>query len=127
MCIIYHTGSAERVFERVRSLRYAAIASPSYPTESELQNLNNWTGTIEAGVNTKSEIESILIDITPDSEYIFIVYDNDLGNLQEVQNTLFGNQNEITAFNSPVTEGNYKIYRTTLPKRNQFKFKLVFP
>ena len=96
------------------------------PTESELQNLTNWSGTIEAGTNTQSELENVVMEFNPSGQFIFIVYDLNLGNLQEIQNTLYSNQNEISGFND--TEiGNYKLYRSKLPKSNLFKYQLIFP
>jgi len=127
---IYRTGSAERIFTRVRSLRYKTDASPSIPDLSEMLTLNSWTGTIEAGVDQQNEIESILVDVSPDSEYIFIAYDIRRGNLQKIENTLFGNQNEIDAFERSEIgdlDDGFIMYRTKLPKRNQFIYKLVFP
>jgi len=122
----FHTGSVNRTFTRVRSLRYKVSATGTTPSESELQNLDNWPGTIVAGTNTQTEIENVVMEFNPSGQFIFIVYDSDLGNLQEIQNTLYSNQDELSGFNS-TTIGNYKLYRSRLPKSNLFKYRLIFP
>ena len=120
----YHTGSAQRTFTRVRSLRYKVDSAGSTPTESQLQNLANWSGIIAAGTNTKTAIENTTMEFNPSGQFIFIIYDAALGNLSEITNQEYV-QNEINAFNVD-TIGNYKYYRTKLPKTNFFVYKIKF-
>ena len=122
----YYTGSAERVFTRVRSLRYKVDSVGTTPTEAELLDLNDWSGIIRAGSNTKSEIESITMEFNPSGQFIFIIYDAALGNLSEIINQEYV-QNEINAFHAPQIIGNFKYYRTKLPKTNQFVYRVKFP
>jgi Flp pilus assembly pilin Flp len=128
----YHTGSDNREFTRVRSLRYKVDTNRSTPTEEELLQLTNWSGTIEAGINTKDAIEALTIEFNPSSEYIFIIYDAALGPLSSIIN-VNSTFDEISNFGSPepipadaITNGGYLYYRTKLPKENQFQYKLTF-
>ena len=121
----YHTGSAEFTFTRIRSLRYKVDANGSTPTEEDLLDLEDWTGTIEAGANTTDAIEALTLEFNPSSQFIFIIYDAVLGPLSEIQNTMFNENNSINAFNNEII-GGYYYYRTKLPKENQFNFKLKF-
>jgi len=137
---LYYTGSTnERNWTRVRSLRYGtwneAGPIPAFsnePGEIPLSNLSYWEsniGTIEYGINTQSEIESVTLNFSPDptkDEYLYIVYDKSLNDINTLinQTSLF---NEITAFNSPYIAGDYKVYRTTHPKNGtNYQHKITF-
>jgi hypothetical protein len=126
--LAFHTGETSKTWTRVRSLRYGTSRATSF-TNSQLQNLNNWisVGTIKYGYNSESEIESLKINFDPPSsgEYLYIVYDSSLPNINIIMNqtSLF---NEITAFNSPDIIGNYKVYRTKALKNGTYEHKITF-
>jgi len=126
--LVFHTGETSKTWTRVRSLRYGTSRATSF-TNSQLQNLNNWisVGTIKYGYNSESEIESLTINFDPSSsgEYLYIVYDSSLPNINIIMNqtSLF---NEITAFNSPDIIGNYKVYRTKALKNGTYEHKITF-
>ena len=75
--MISYTGSVSRTWSRVRSLRFKTDTNGTLPSESDLQNLTAWSGTIKAGFNDKSEIESVVMPFTVtdiNGEFIFIIY-----------------------------------------------------
>tara|TARA_R110001592_G_scaffold41787_4_gene136172 strand:- start:906 stop:2339 length:1434 start_codon:yes stop_codon:yes gene_type:complete len=125
---LFYTGTISRTWTRVRSLRFGTSISTSF-NENQLQDLTNWQGTIKYGFNTESEIESLTLSFSPNTttgEYLYIVYDSSLSNINTLINQL-SLQNEITAFNSPEIVGNYKVYRTTTPKDgSNYQHKITF-
>ncbi len=66
------------------------------------------------------------MEFNPSGQFIFIIYDAALGNLSEIINQEYV-QNEINAFHAPQIIGNFKYYRTKLPKTNQFVYRVKFP
>ena len=124
-----YTGSVSLTWERVRSLRYISTMISSYSLE-EIFELDNWsTGVIEYGVNEISEIESRTIAFNPAStgEYLYIIYDADLGNVISIKN-VDSTFEEISGFNV-TTVGNppkYKVWRSVTPKNVPLRYKLEF-
>ena len=128
--VIYKTGSVDDSWERVRSLRFQTNTSPSLPTGDELLQLDNWTGTIKAGYQTKSEIEGVIMTFTPTDpiygDYIFIVYNADLGNLSSIFNVDSGYE-EISVFTGTTTsDGKFKIYQKNDPTGLTFRYRVSF-
>ena len=130
---IYYTGSyPSRTWTRIKSLRYGTFLYNDEWNISDLRNIENWEsniGTIEYGKNTTSEIESITLNFLPNQstgEYLYIVYDAALPNINTLINQL-SFQNEITAFNSPYIVEGYKIYVTSTKKDGaNYQHKITF-
>ena len=120
----YRTGSAIENFTRVRSLRYKVDSDNATLTEDELLKLNDWSGPIKSGFDTPSQIETVTMDFNPSSEYIYIVYDKKYGNLTQIENQKYV-QNEIGSFVIGDTE-NYKIYRSRTPRDYPISYKIKF-
>ena len=128
--VIYRTRSVDDSWERVRSLRYQTSTSPSLPSGAELLQLNNWTGTIKAGFQTKSEIEGVTMVFNPTDpiygDYIFIVYNAELGNLSSIFNVDSGYE-EISVFTGTTTsDEKYKIYQKNDPTGLTFRYRISF-
>jgi hypothetical protein len=130
-----YTGSTkEQNWTRIRSLRYGTWVESAL-TEIDLSGLNGlnfWesqVGTIKYGFNTPSEIETQILDFSPNTttgEFLYIVYSSSLNNIDTLINQT-SNQNEITAFNPPYIEGEYKIYRSKTPKNgSNYQHKITF-
>ena len=130
---IYYTGSyPARTWTRIKSLRYGTFLYNDEWNISDLRNIENWEsniGTIEYGKNTTSEIEPITLNFLPNQstgEYLYIVYDAALPNINTLINQL-SFQNEITAFNSPYIVEGYKIYVTSTKKDGaNYQHKITF-
>jgi len=109
--------SATKTYSRIRSLRYGTSANASF-TYNELLDIESWDaslggtiGTIDKGKNTQVEINNTTINITwTGLLYQYVIYDASLPDLTSFE--VAGN-NYIGAFESPVTVGGYKIWRTT--------------
>ena len=66
------------------------------------------------------------IKFTPSFQYIYIIYDSLLGDLDQINGALGP---EIGSFESPITTNGYKIYRTISTQNaggTAIKFSLVF-
>lgn len=127
--------SSTTTFEKVRSLRYGTSAQASF-TYNELLDIEAWDaslggtiGTIDKGRNTQIEINNTTINITwTGLLYQYVIYDATLPDLTSFE--VAGN-NYIGAFESPVTVGGYKIWRTTnklyaAPGGLTQQYKLIF-
>jgi len=124
--VLQYTGSVSIEWTRVRSLRYISSGVTSY-SEAEILELDNWTtGTIKYGFNAIQEIETCTLAFTPaiTGEYLYIVYDADLGDVLSIKNT-DSTFEEISGFNV-TTVGNYKVWRTVTPKDIPLNYKLEF-
>jgi len=125
---ISYTGSVSRTWSRVRSLRFKTDTGGTLPSESDLQNLTAWSGTIKAGFNNKSEIESVVMNFTPtdviNGEFIFIIYDNNLGNLTSITN-ISSTYEEISMFDV-ATIGGYKVYKKRDPGVFNMSYQVKF-
>ncbi len=127
--------SSTTTFEKVRSLRYGTSANASF-TYNQLLDIEAWDsslggtiGTIDKGRNTQVEINNTTINITwTGLLYQYVIYDASLPDLTSFE--VAGN-NYIGAFESPVTVGGYKIWRTTnklyaAPGGLTQQYKLIF-
>lgn len=127
--------SSVTTFEKVKSLRYGTSANASF-TYNQLLDIEAWDaslggtiGTIDKGRNTQVEINNTTINITwTGLLYQYVIYDASLPDLTSFE--VAGN-NYIGAFESPVTVGGYKIWRTTsklyaAPGGLTQQYKLIF-
>ena len=109
--------SSITTYTRIRSLRYGTSAAASF-TEAYLLDIESWDtslggaiGTIDKGKNTQGEINNQSVNITwTGLLYQYVIYDASLPDLTQFD--VAGN-NYIGAFESPVTIGGYKVWRTT--------------
>jgi hypothetical protein len=109
--------SSTTTYTRIKSLRYGTSAAASF-TEADLLDIESWDtslggaiGTIDKGKNTQTEINNQSINITwTGLLYQYVIYDASLPDLTQFD--VAGN-NYIGAFESPVTVGGYKVWRTT--------------
>jgi len=126
--VIVYTGSIDREWERVRSLRFKSDADGTYPSESELQNLSAWPGTIKTGFNDKAEIQSVNMTFTPtdliNGEYVFIIYDATKGNLSSITN-ITSQYEEISMFDV-ADIGNYKVYKKRDASTYEMTYRIEF-
>tara|TARA_R110000744_G_scaffold14554_6_gene41372 strand:- start:280 stop:3786 length:3507 start_codon:yes stop_codon:yes gene_type:complete len=133
------TSPSRVSYSRQRSFRYGtgtlatlgdfnALGGASY-----LRDLAIWTqthGTIEFGVNTKSEIQN-LGDFNLDGstandsgKYFYLVFDKNAGTLKKITN-LDTNLNEINSFSGPHTLSNYYMYISNI-RYSSYSFNLTF-
>jgi len=109
--------SSTKTYTRIRSLRYGTSANTNF-TEADLLDIETWDtslggtiGTIDKGKNTQGEINNQSVSMTwTGLLYQYIIIDDSLSNITQFD--IAGN-NYIGAFESPVTVGGYKVYRTT--------------
>jgi len=109
--------SSTTTYTRIKSLRYGTSAATSF-SEADLLDIESWDtslggaiGTIDKGKNTQTEINNQSINITwTGLLYQYVIYDASLPDLTQFD--VAGN-NYIGAFESPVTVGGYKVWRTT--------------
>lgn len=109
--------SSTKTYTRIRSLRYGTSAATSF-SEADLLDIEAWDtslggtiGTIDKGKNTQGEINNQSVSMTwTGLLYQYIIIDDSLSNITQFD--IAGN-NYIGAFESPVTVGGYKVYRTT--------------
>jgi len=130
-----YTGSVDRTYSRVRSLRYGTTTNTSFiSSEADLRNITDWVdnvGTIQFGENSEEELNGLEFNISASAtgEYVYIVYDNNISTQPTLTN-ITGNQvdidNGVSTVYTAYTVGNYKVWRTNIFKAGELTYRLDF-
>jgi len=132
--VLSYTGSVDRTYTRVRSLRHGTSINENFTGSlSALQNITDWVdnvGTIVFGENTKSEIDGTTFTVSGSNEFTYIIYDSSITDAPTLTN-IDGNQIDInngtsTVYTSYTVGGKYKVWKTNLPKNGIVNYRINF-
>lgn len=132
--VLDHTGSVDRTYNRVRSLRYGTSTNEDFTGSLvALQDITDWVdnvGDIDFGENTQSEIDGKTFTISGSNEFTYIVYDSSITAGVTLTNT-DGNQIDIsngtsTVYTSYTVGSKYKVWKTNLPKNGEVNYRIDF-
>lgn len=109
------TPVSTKAYNRIISVRTGFLPNSSSLTENDFNSLVKFvngseveSGSVEFGSTNPNNVD-ISLTVTGDSKYLYIVYGSSQSNLTEI---IQSNQNVLDQFNSPVTVGDYKYYRS---------------
>lgn len=132
--VLDYTGSVDRTYTRVRSLRYGTSFNEDFTGSlSDLQDITNWidnVGDIDVGENTQTEINERTFIVSGSAEFVYIIYDSAITAGVTLTN-IDGNQIDInngtsTVYTSYTVGSKYKVWKTNLPKSGEVNYRINF-